>query len=305
MRCTYCRPDFDHGHDPAALNADDLAFLVSHLHARSPLRKIRLTGGEPTTRRDLPDILRRLSALGVPDLALTTNGLTLQRDASRLRDAGLRRLNVSLDSLDPARFAALTGIDGLSRVLAGLDAARAAGFAEIKLNTVVIADQNVQDLPALVRFAADQNLSLRFIELMPMGPIAEDWPKRYVSESRMRRVLTSAVKRWHPAEPAGPSLSTQRDAARRYTAELHDGRTAHVGFITPMSRHFCDTCDRLRITADGSIYPCLMDAARGNLAAAVKRRDPRALDAQLARAFAHKADVHPAVAPGIMTHLGG
>ncbi|MEO1236260.1 MAG: radical SAM protein [Planctomycetota bacterium] len=302
MRCTYCRPGFDRGHDPAAFDADDFAFLAGHLHRTHGLRKVRITGGEPTTRRDLRDILERVAAVGVPDLAVTTNGLTLARDAARLRDAGLGRVNVSLDTLDPGRFERLTGVNGLERVIDGIDAARAA-FAprSIKLNMVVVAGQNEADLPALLGFAAGRGLPLRLIELMPMGPIAAGWQERYVPETRMRAALAGVVRAWRPAETGGAGP----DAARRYVAELRDGRAAEVGFITPMSRHFCDTCDRLRVTADGSVYPCLMDAARGSVADAVRGRDGAAVDRALAAAYARKADVHPAVAPGIMTHLGG
>ncbi|MEM9882127.1 MAG: radical SAM protein [Planctomycetota bacterium] len=298
MRCTYCRPAFDRGHEPAALDADDLAYLVAHLHRRCGLRKLRITGGEPTTRRDLPDLIARLARLGVPDIAMTTNALTLTRDADPLRRAGLRRVNVSLDTLDRGRFAELTGIDGLKRTLAGIDAAQRAGFRRVKLNTVVVAGQNEADLPDLVRYAADRRLPIRFIELMPMGPLAADWSRRYVPAERMRAALAGTVRRWH----ARPETA---DAARVFDAELRDGRSAEVGFVTPMSRHFCDRCDRLRLTADGAVYPCLMDETRGNLAAPVRGRDAAGIDRVLDDAYARKADVHPPVAPGVMTHLGG
>ncbi len=304
MRCTYCRPDFDRGHGETAFDARDYAFLIRHLHGRFGLRKVRLTGGEPTTRRDLPEIIRAVRDVGVPDLAMTTNGLSLRRDAESLRRAGLRRINVSLDTLDRARFAALTGVDGLPRVLSGIAAALDAGFDVVKLNTVVVAEQNEADLPGLLTFAADRQLPLRFIELMPMGPLAGSWSRRYVPAERMRAACAPMVRRWVPdKEPLGSTRT--RDAARMWTAELRNGRHARVGFITPMSDHFCATCDRLRITADGDIYPCLMDQPRGNLADAVARRDADAVDKALDTAYAGKQPSHPPIAPGIMTHLGG
>ncbi|MEM1026785.1 MAG: GTP 3',8-cyclase MoaA [Planctomycetota bacterium] len=303
MRCTYCRPDFDRGHDPAALDADDYAFLIRHLHRRFGLRKVRITGGEPTIRRDLPEIISAVREAGVQDVAMTTNALTLARDAQRLREAGLSRLNVSLDSLNAQRFAALTGVDGLHRVLEGIEMAVQVGFDAIKLNTVVIAGQNERDLPALLRFAAQRGLAIRFIELMPMGPLADSWDHRYVSAERMRAALRETVRSWEcDATVPGARVS---DAARMWTAHLRNGDVARVGFITPMSQHFCDTCDRLRITAEGDIYPCLMDQPRGNLRDAVRFRDDDWVNREIATAYGQKRAVHPAVAPGIMTHIGG
>ncbi|MEM7577514.1 MAG: radical SAM protein [Planctomycetota bacterium] len=304
MRCTYCRPDFDRGHDPAAFDANDVRFLVGHLHERFSLRKVRITGGEPTTRRDLPEIIAAVRDTGIADLAMTTNALTLRRDAARLRDAGLGRLNVSLDSLDAERFAVLTGVDGLSRVLDGIDVAMGLGFEAIKLNTVVVAGQNEQDLPGLIAFAAARGLPIRLIELMPMGPLAESWARRYVSAERMRAALSETVSRWVRDQASDGGVSVT-DAARMWTAYFRDGSTARVGFISPMSQHFCDTCDRLRITADGDIYPCLMDVPRGSLRDAVVKRNRTAIDTAIDAAYAGKQVVHPAIAPGIMTHLGG
>ncbi|MEM1099548.1 MAG: GTP 3',8-cyclase MoaA [Planctomycetota bacterium] len=301
MRCTYCRPELDRGHDPSAMAADDYRFLAGHLHKRFGLRKVRITGGEPTLRRDVFEIIAALREVGVADIAMTTNGLMLGRDAFRLRDAGLDRANVSLDSLNRERFSALTGVDGLHRVLDGIDSALSAGLTNLKLNTVVVANQNECDLSALVTFAADRKLVIRFIELMPMGPLADVWQDRYVPAERMRMRMNNVVRRWVSDRSSGEVT----DAARMWTAELRNGQTARVGFITPMSQHFCDTCDRLRITANGDIYPCLMDEARGNLRDATAMRDSAGIDEALDRAYEQKQKVHPPVAPGIMTHLGG
>jgi cyclic pyranopterin phosphate synthase len=306
MRCVYCRPAIDRGSDPAAMDADDLVFLVDHLHRRFHLRKLRLTGGEPTIRADLTAIIRRLASLGIDDLAMTTNGLTLAHQHTALASAGLRRVNVSIDSLDADRFASMTGVDGLDRVVRGIDAVLNAGNLKLKLNTVVVAGQNEDDLCRLLLFAADREVTIRFIELMPMGPLASSWQSRYVPATRMRAALSSVIRHWHPIHQLPfPADGASHDAARLQVAELRDGRLAEVGFITPMSDHFCETCDRLRITADGGVYPCLMDEPRGNLTQAVHERDTGAINRVLAEAYAGKSTSHPPTGPAIMTHLGG
>lgn len=301
MRCLYCRPAVDRNpHAEQRLTPAQLEALARHLVGRHGVKKIRLTGGDPTSRPDLLQIIERLAAIpGLDDLAMTTNGLTLARQAHRYREAGLKRVNVSLDTLDRRRFAHMTGVDGLAQVLAGLDAAHAAGLTDIKLNTVVVRGQNLDDLPSLLKFAADRALTLRLIELMPMGPLAADWQGRYVDERAMRRRLAETVRRYE-------LLDQGRSAARPYRVTLRDGRRLTLGFITPMSCNFCHACDRLRIGADGAIFPCLMDQPRGTVAPAfVGGFDSKLCDTLLARAYRHKADVHPETGPTVMTHIGG
>ncbi len=302
MRCIYCRPAVDHGHEPSALDVHDLEFLVAHLHHRFTLRKLRLTGGEPTTRQDLCQVVARMKRLGIGDVAMTTNGLTLERQHAALTQAGLDRVNVSIDTLDRERFARLTGVDGVKRVVAGIRSAVDAGRLGVKLNAVVVRGENDLDLGALLLFAAGLGVTMRFIELMPMGPLAGLWEQRYVSEARMRVLLEGVVRRWLLAEGGGDAAP---DAARVARAELFDGRVVQVGFVTPMSNHFCGSCDRLRLTADGGVYPCLMDESRGNMTLAVKRRDAQEIDRVLAAAYGDKAASHPPAGPAVMTHLGG
>ena len=301
MRCVYCRPAFDRNpRDEVRLTPAEIERVVRHLVARHGLHKVRLTGGDPTARPDLVEVLRRVASIaGVRDLAMTTNGLTLARDARALAEAGLQRVNVSLDTLDSEQFRRLTGVDGLHRVLAGLDAARAAGLGPIKINTVVIRDENDAGLPALLDWSAAQGYPLRLIELMPMGPLADLWRERFVSEAAMRRRLAGVVQRYEPLEQGA-------DAARRYRVLLRDGRRAELGFITPMSCRFCGACDRLRLGADGTIYPCLMDRPRGTLLPAIRPVfDGMELHRRLTAAYADKAAEHPDVGPAIMTHVGG
>lgn len=301
MRCTYCRPTqlaSDAGAD--ILEPHELQSIVRHLVDRHGLRKLRLTGGDPTSRRHLIDIIQRLAAIqGIGDLALTTHGLTLARDAADWTAAGLHRVNVSLDTLDPTRFQHITGVDGLTRVLNGIEAAQRAGLSPIKLNTVVVRDVNQQDLPSLVAFAADRGLPIRFIELMPMGPLADQWAHRYVPESEMRSDLEPIVASWQP-------LDQGHDSARQFRVTLHDSRRATIGFITPMSCNFCANCNRIRIASDGELYPCLMDRPAGSLMSAIRPQfDADHFDQLLLAGLNHKADEHPHVGFVTMTHIGG
>jgi cyclic pyranopterin phosphate synthase len=301
MQCLYCRP---HGYathrDANELSPNEIESLVRHLVSAHGLRKVRLTGGEPTVRPDLFEIIERLSAIdGLADLCMTTNGMTLSRQATSLRDAGLHRINVSLDSLVAERFAAITGADVLPRVLAGIDAAVTAGMSPVKINTVVVRGQNDRELPDLLRFAADRGLEIRFIELMPMGPLHEQWGDRYVAESEMRRMLAGVVESFVPREASS-------DSARRYVARLADGRHANVGFVTAMSHPFCDSCDRIRIGSNADLYPCLMDRSSNNLMPAIRPHfDPDKLDRLLAEGLLGKAPEHPVRGHAVMIELGG
>ncbi|QNN25206.1 GTP 3',8-cyclase MoaA [Planctomycetales bacterium ZRK34] len=301
MRCTYCRPDWLHNTDhTGALTPAELESLVRHLVDHHGLRKLRLTGGDPTARPDLLEIITRTASIPeLEPLAMTTNGLSLASRAAEYVGAGMRRINISLDALDRECFKAMTGVDGLHRVLNGIDAALDAGFDSIKLNTVVLRGQNEHELPRLVRFAAERDLPIRFIELMPMGPLADQWADRYVPEPEMRRVLQPHVARWEPLEQGASSARCSR-------VTLHDGLTGIVGFITPMSCNFCAACDRLRITSDGSLYPCLMDQPAGSLMAAIRPRfDGALLDRMLNDALSHKQAEHPVNGFVTMTMIGG
>jgi len=301
MRCTYCRPV---GYRPAAkadrLSPAEIASLVEHLARRHGVRKVRLTGGEPTTRPDLIEIIERLASIdALHELAMTTNGLTLERDARSLAAAGLTRVNVSLDALDAQCFTRMTGVQGVDQVIAGIAQAQRVGLTPVRLNTVVVRGGNESQLPGLVRFAADRGCEIRFIELMPMGPLAERWAERYVSERDIWRHLDSVVASTH----ATPQTS---QAARRYAVRLKDGRAVTIGMITAMSACFCDQCDRMRIGADGAVYPCLMDKPAGNLMSALRPVfDPHRLDQLLTEAFACKPAEHPATGPTVMTQMGG
>jgi cyclic pyranopterin phosphate synthase len=301
MRCSYCRPNIiDDLPDQATLNVDQIETLVRHLVEHWGLHKVRLTGGEPTVRRDRLQIIERLSCIeGLTDLAMTTNGLTLARDAQALQDVGLKLINISLDSLRTDTFENMTGIKGLPRVIQGIHAAMESGLTPIKINTVVLAGDNADQLPELVQFAAERDLEIRFIELMPMGPLANQWVDRYVPESQMRATLSPVISHWQPLEQG-------HDSARRFRVSLRNGQHATIGFITPMSCNFCDACNRLRLTASGDIYPCLMDQPRGNIMSAFTEQfDAKHFDTLLQQSLKDKAEEHPINGFTTMTILGG
>jgi cyclic pyranopterin phosphate synthase len=215
--------------------------------------KVRLTGGEPLLRRDVPDLVRLLAALpAVRDLAMTTNGVLLGDEAARLRAAGLHRVTVSLDTLRPERFRALTRRDEHAAVLRGIEAVRAAGFPGLKLDTVVIRGVNEDELTDLVEFACGVDAEVRFIEYMDVGGATRWSREQVVSRAEM---LERLAVRYGPIEPIREETSAPAERFR-----LADGTT--IGIIASTTTPFCRTCDRSRLTADGSWYLCLY-AQRG------------------------------------------
>lgn len=307
MRCTYCRPKVINDlPDVKHMSPVNIENLVAHLVKRWGLKKVRLTGGEPTSRKDILEIVSRVACIdGIEDLAMTTNALSLPEQAAALKRAGLRRLNISLDSLNPQTFERMTGVKGPKRVIEGIDAAIEAGFSQpkegrpLRLNTVVLAGENEGELPELVRFAADRGLEIRFIELMPMGPLADQWSHRFVDEARMKASIAPIVKNWELLEQG-------HSAARPFKVTLDDGKVTTIGFITPMSCNFCAACNRVRITAAGDVYPCLMDEPRGSIAPAMYPSfNAKHFDELMKTCLTHKAPEHPVNGFTQMTILGG
>ncbi len=250
MRCRYCRPS---GEGNIALRKRELApeawlHRISCIASAVAIEKLRFTGGEPLLYSGLLDLVEGCAALQIPGLALTTNAIGLEQLASPLKDAGLERLNISLDSLDPDTFREITGRD-LATVLAGILAAHAAGFS-IKLNTVVQRGFNDHEAADLVAFAAEHDMHIRFLELMPIGPAASDFDTRYVSGSEVMENLSSEVQfeeLWYK----------QGETSRDYRATLRSGKTVTCGFILPTSKPFCEGCRRLRLDPAGRLYGCL------------------------------------------------
>ncbi len=254
FRCPYCMPadrvPDTHGLDAASrLSFDEIEVLVRGF-VRLGVNKLRLTGGEPLLRRGLPDLVRRLAGIeGLEDLALTTNGSLLAPHARALREAGLRRITVSLDALDPVLFRSLSGGRGeVDRVLAGLEAAVAAGFAPIKLNCVVQRGVNEGEVEPLVAFARGHGHVPRFIEYMDVGT-CNGWRREGVVPSRELRDRIHA--RW-PLRPLEPGY--RGEVARRHA--FVDGH-GEVGFVSSVTAPFCGDCHRARVSADGSLYTCL------------------------------------------------
>jgi cyclic pyranopterin phosphate synthase len=252
-RCLYCRPEGYRGWErkPDHLTTDEIIRVV-RVAATMGFRKFRLTGGEPLVRPDLIDLVRRMARIpGVECLGLSTNGTRLAALASGLHDAGLRTVNVSLDALDATRYRQITGGD-VGSVLAGIRAAVAAGFERVKLNCVLMRGVNEQELWPLVLFAAEHDLPLRFIELMPVTSTAVLTDENFLP-------VSEALRRLQARDELIPQFSHYLGwGPAKYYRLRHAG--ALVGFIGAMtSPHFCETCNRMRLTADGKIRPCLGD----------------------------------------------
>ncbi len=247
LRCNYCIPKgFKNFEEPANwLSHDEMARLIN-LFAQLGVRKVRLTGGEPLTRRGVAELAGRITTIrGIQDLSLSTNGTMLARHAAALKTAGVQRLNVSLDSLDAVRFKEITGRDCLRDVLAGLEEARRVGFSPIKLNCVVHADTPEAELTRLLGYTLANGFTLRLIETMPMGSAAQKFQPANLSLMGEKIAARFGLV---------PALDTGGGGPARYWSA---GDMPALGVITPMSRHFCASCNRVRLTADGTLYLCL------------------------------------------------
>ncbi|MBX3566970.1 MAG: GTP 3',8-cyclase MoaA [Rhizobiaceae bacterium] len=250
FRCTYCMAE-----DMAFLPKKDLLSLeeidrLVTVFVDKGVRKIRLTGGEPLVRKNVMHLIRRLSrhldSGAMDELTLTTNGSQLARLAGELADCGIRRINVSLDTLDREKFRAITRWGDLDRVMAGIDAAQAAGIA-IKLNAVALKDFNEREIPDLLRFAHGRSMDLTVIETMPMGEIEADRTDQYLPLSLLRASLERQFTLTDiPYRTGGPA---------RYVHVAETG--GKLGFITPMTHNFCESCNRVRLTCTGTLYMCL------------------------------------------------
>jgi cyclic pyranopterin phosphate synthase len=249
LRCTYCMPEEVVFMDRAELlTFEEIARFVQ-VAAPLGIDKLRLTGGEPLMRRDLSRLVRLLAPIpGIRDVGMTTNGLLLAAQARELYDAGLRRINISLDTLEPGRFRELTRRNGLDRVLEGIAAAQAAGFHPIKVNAVIVRGVNDVDVVPLARWARAQGVEMRYIEYMPIG--ADSWERGKVFFAHeILEAIEREVGALVPAQdydPRAPAMDfVYRDS------------TARVGFIASVSRPFCHHCNRLRLTCDGKLRNCL------------------------------------------------
>ncbi len=248
LRCTYCMPEGFHDFETPDhwLSFDEIERVVAAF-GRLGVSRVRLTGGEPLVRKGLPELAARLGELAeIDDLSLSTNAVQLARHAEALHAAGVRRLNVSLDTLDPARFAAITK-GKLEKVIDGLMAAKAAGFAPIKINMVVMKGVNDDEVEAMVDFCLEHGFTLRFIETMPMGETGQAASDTYLDLREVRARLEQRFELLPGVMPGG--------GPARYVQVA--GSDLKIGFITPISQHFCESCNRVRLSVDGTLYLCL------------------------------------------------
>jgi cyclic pyranopterin phosphate synthase len=261
LRCTYCMSEhMEFLPKRELLTLEELERLCGAF-IRKGVRKIRLTGGEPLVRRNIMTLIRGLGAQigeGLEELTLTTNATQLRRFAGELHEAGVRRINVSMDSLDPERFSRITRRGDLAKVLDGIDAAQEAGL-HVKINAVALAGENEDEIEDLIAFAHGRGMDLTLIETMPMGEV-EHRQENYLSLREVKRQLD---ERWTltslPDRTGGP--------ARYFRIEETGGR---LGFITPLSHNFCEACNRVRVTCTGEMYMCLGQEDRADLRAPLR-----------------------------------
>jgi cyclic pyranopterin phosphate synthase len=287
FRCVYCM-------------AEDMTFLprqqilsleeiqqIAERFVELGTRKIRLTGGEPLVRAGIVGLCKNIAALpGLRELCMTTNGSQLEKLAAPLFDAGLKRLNISLDSLDPARFKELTRTGELSKVIAGIDAANAAGFKHTKLNCVVMQGRNDHEINDLVAFAIDRGLDITFIEEMPLGIISE--------HSRAESFFSSDQVRERIAERYTLINSTESTQGPSRYWRLAEAPDIRVGFISPHSHNFCATCNRVRVTVEGRLLLCLGNEHSADLKAVLRANpgQPQKLEKAIVEAMKLKPYKH-------------
>ena len=247
FRCTYCMAEEMTFLPRQEVMSLEESLQVAQAFVSLGVSKLRLTGGEPLVRKNVMWLIERLGALpGLENLVLTTNGSQLDRFAAPLKAAGVKRLNISLDTLNAERFRTITRIGDLSKVLSGIKAATAAGFRRTKLNTVMMRGTNDDEFVDLVRFAVEHQLDISFIEEMPLGEI-HGRSKTYISSEETREMIGRHYE-------LIPSTESSGGPARYWRIP---GSESRIGFISPHSHNFCDSCNRVRVTAKGELYPCL------------------------------------------------
>jgi cyclic pyranopterin phosphate synthase len=281
LACVYCRPSRSDGYAVDRLDLPALRTLLDGL-LTAGVRRVRFTGGEPLLSPHVVEAVRHAAALGADDIALTTNGTLLARLAAPLRAAGLRRLTLSLDSLDPVRFERITRGGKLDRVLDGLAAARAVGFDEIKVNCVVLRGENDDEVERLMLWSWRHGLVPRFIEVMPIAEGAKLAAERLVPAAEL-------VERLAPHLTPGTAERDPDRGPAKYLVSRHDP-SLRVGFITGTTDTFCDSCDRLRVSASGKLRPCLATDVGVAAADIARTGTPADVARTVAQAWALKPD---------------
>jgi len=265
LNCVYCRPKEGislQGHEDI-LRYEEIIRVVG-LAVKMGLIKVRVTGGEPLVRRGCPEFLSALKKIdGLKDISLTTNGLLLEEFAGKIFEAGVRRINISLDSLDKDKYFKITNGGNLDAVLRGILHAKEVGFAPIKINTVLIKGFNDDEALDFARLAAEMPFQVRFIELMPMGKTKMEYGEDYMPVSE----LMETIHQRYPLEPLKGKKNKSDGPARIYKIKNGCGE---IGFINPVSDHFCATCNRLRLTSDGKLRACLLNESEVDLKEALR-----------------------------------
>ncbi len=272
FRCFYCLP---HGEPPIAPKEQMLSYeeieYVCDIFVELGIEKIRLTGGEPMMRRDIETIIQKLSALkakGLLDLALTTNGYFLPDRAGGLKNAGLDRITISLDSLKRDVFKQMTGVDVLDRVLQGIEAAKQAGLQPIKINAVIVRGHNEDEVRDFAAFAREHDVKMRFIEFMPLDS-GHDWSRADVVSGREIR---ERISERFPLVPLDVRRGSETSSRYRFA----DGAPGEIGIIAPVTEAFCGACSRIRLTADGQIRTCLFSTVEHSLREVIRTGATRA-----------------------------
>ncbi len=304
LGCLYCRPPGSISGPGAreSLSLEAILRFVRQVHRDHGISKIHLTGGEPLLREDIVAVIAALHEAACDvDLALTTNGQRLERHAGALRRAGLRRVNISLDSLNPETFAHITHGGDVAATQAGIAAARAQGLSPIKLNTTVLGGINDHEIVAIGEFALAQGVEARFLELMPIGPVRARYEALFVSAQTVEAMLSRVF-----ALEALPY--DQGQSTRRFRVRDRQGRSGTIGLIASSSRPFCQGCRRLRLTTAGELIPCLAQGASHDLSALLETGSEETeadLRAIIADALAGKRQRRGFTTPRTMDRVGG
>ncbi len=287
IRCFYCMPSEDVAFmpKPEILSFEEIT-RVARVFAELGIDRIRITGGEPLVRRQLHELIRQLAGLPqIQQIAITTNAILLAHHAQKLRDSGLDRINVSLDSLDPEQFKRLSRRDELPRVLDGIRTARNVGFSRIRINTVAIKGYIESQIIPLTRFALDNELELRFIEFMPLNAAGAWENEDVIAGAQIKQIIESHFGKLEPLDRLDPS-----QPARDFRFV---GSSSIVGFINSVSEPFCSDCNRLRLTADGKIRNCLFSDAEWDVRALLRDGTSDAeIQEQILDCVRHKKAAH-------------
>jgi GTP 3',8-cyclase len=281
LKCLYCSPGESSSVQECSVNLtpEEIERIVGSM-AKVGIRNVRITGGEPLIRPDVFEIIERISKIkGIEDISMTTNGINLDKAAEKLKAAGLKRLNISLDSLKEDRFKYITGGGRLTDTLKGIEKAMVLGLTPVKINTVLIKGVNDDEIDEFIQLAKDNPLEVRFIELMPIGRFGEQNSDKIVFNSDIIQ--------------ARPELVYCKDFLRGSPAKHYriEGYKGKIGFISPMSHKFCSSCNRIRLICDGKIKPCLGNNKEVDIIE-VLRQNPEELDAFIKRIIYEKPEGH-------------